>query len=138
MGKKPGNLSKLRRRVRAEGREGALLCVCLGTLGGIGVLLGLLSFFAALLASFPLPLSLFAPAGLLIGIAGAGASGFFCALLRREKGFYLGIACGLLLFCILQLLAHFSWGEPLGPQTLLRLSTLCLAAAVGGMWGVNI
>jgi len=138
MGKKPGNLTKLRRRVRAEGREGALLCVCLGTLGGIGVQLCLLCLFAAILASFPLPLSLFQPAGLCIGIAGAGAAGFFCALLRKEKGFYLGILCGLLLFCILQLLARFSWGEALGTQTLLRLTALCLASAIGGMWGVNI
>ena len=65
MAKKRGSmLSKLKSTMK--GREGALFCVCLATAGGFVTMFVLLLLFAAALSSFPLPLSVFSPSGLII------------------------------------------------------------------------
>lgn len=136
MSKKHGGLSgKLRGKMK--GKEGALLCVGLATVGGIFTMFLLMLLFAAALSSFPLPLSVFAPAGLIIGCLGSMAAGFLCSLMSREKGFLFGIVCGFLLFLILLLVALLVWQQKLGSYTLVKLFAMLLSGAIGGIIGVN-
>lgn len=133
--KRASVLSKLKGKLK--GREGALLCVVLASAGGIAVMLILMLLFAAALSSFPLPLSVFSPAGLIIGSLGSMAAGFLCSLMSREKGFFFGILCGALLFVILLLIALLVWQQKLGTYTLIKFFTMLLSGAIGGILGVN-
>ena len=101
------------------------------------VLFVLMLLFAAALSSFPLPLSVFSPAGLIIGSLGSMAAGFFCSLMSREKGFFFGILCGALLFAILLTVALLVWQQKLGTYTLVKFFTMLLSGAIGGILGVN-
>ncbi len=142
MGKKQGGLAavsqNLRSVVKSGKKEGALLCILLATGAGIGVMFLLMCLFAALLSSFPLPLAVFSPAGLFIGAMGSAASGFFCALISRERGFFFGMACGALLFLILLIVAALAWQQKIGTYSLVRFFTMLLCGAVGGSVGVNL
>ena len=136
MAKKRGSmLSKLKSTLK--GREGALFCVCLATAGGIVTMFVLMLLFAAALSSFPLPLSVFSPAGLIIGSLGSMAAGFLCSLMSREKGFFFGILCGALLFVILLIIALLVWKQKLRTYTLVKFFAMLLSGAVGGIMGVN-
>ena len=97
----------------------------------------LMLLFAAALSSFPLPLSVFSPAGLIIGSLGSMAAGFLCSLMSREKGFFFGILCGALLFVILLIIALLVWKQKLGTYTLVKFFAMLLSGAVGGIMGVN-
>ena len=136
-GGKSAVLRQLRTKIKSKGREGALLCVCLSTAAGIAVMFLLMCLFAAVLSSFPLPLSVFSPAGLLIGAMGSAASGFFCALLSREKGFFYGLFCGMILFLILVIVALLAWQQKVGTYSLIKFFTMLLCGALGGSIGVN-
>ncbi len=132
-----GAFGKLRGKIKAKGAEGALLCVFLATLGGIGTMFLLMLLFAAALSCFPLPLSVFSPAGLLIGCFSSMAAGFLCSLMSREKGFFYGLLCGLLLFVILLLIAVLVWKQKLGTYTLVKFWAMLLSGTIGGIIGVN-
>ncbi len=142
MGKKQGGVAVVSQNIRSaikNGRkEGVLLCIAAATAAGIAVMFLLMCLFAALLSSFPLPLSVFSPAGLFIGAMGSAASGFFCALLSRERGFFFGMACGALLFLILLIVAALAWQQKIGTYSLVKFFTMLLCGAVGGSVGVNL
>ena len=142
MSKKRGGFSSLSQQIHSKlknrGKEGALLCVLLATAAGIAMMFLLMCLFAAALSSFPAPLSIFQPAGLLIGAMASAAAGFVCALISREKGFFLGMACGFLLFLILMLTAILSWQQKIGTYSFVKLFTMLLCGAVGGSVGVNV
>ena len=135
--KNSGIFSKIRGKIKSKSKEGALLCVLLATMGGIAVMFLLMLLFAAALSCFPLPLSVFSPAGLLIGCLSAMSAGFLCALMSREKGFFFGIFCGMILFVILLLVALLVWKQKLGTYTLVKLFAMLLSGAIGGIIGVN-
>ncbi len=130
--------SKLRSKLKGRSRESILLCVLLGTAGGILVMLLLLCLFAMTLSSIRLPLSVFQPAGLLIGALSSGAAGFLCSLMSRERGFFYGLACGAVLFLILLLLCLLIWQQKLGTYSLIKFFTMLLCGAVGGSIAVNL
>ena len=139
MGKKhsSGVLGRLQSKIKTKGREGALLCILLATAGGIISMFLLMLLFAAVLSSFPLPLSVFSPAGLIIGALGSMASGFLCSLMSGEKGFFFGILCGVMLFVILLIVAVLCWQQKVGSYTLVKFFTMLLSGAIGGILGVN-
>ena len=137
MAKKRGSAAWSKLKGKLKGREGALFCIVLATAGGIVTMFVLMLLFAAALSSFPLPLSVFSPAGLIIGSLGSMAAGFFCSLMSREKGFSFGILCGALLFAILLTVALLVWQQKLGTYTLVKFFTMLLSGAIGGILGVN-
>ena len=142
MGRKQGGAAALSQNIRSaikSGRkEGVLLCIAFATTAGIAVMFLLMCLFAALLSSFPLPLSVFSPAGLFIGAMGSAAAGFFCAQLSGERGFFFGMACGALLFLILMIVALLSWQQKIGTYSLIKFFTMLLCGAVGGSVGINV
>ncbi len=138
MAKKRGSAAILSMfKGKLKGRDGALICVLLATMGGIVTMFVLMLLFAAALSSFPLPLSVFSPAGLIIGSLGSMAAGFLCSLMSREKGFFFGVLCAALLFIILLIIALLVWKQKLGTYTLVKFFTMLLSGAVGGIMGVN-
>ena len=137
MAKRKSSLSLFKRKGKMKEREQALLCIVLATAGGIVTMFLLMLLFAAALSSFPLPLSVFAPAGLIIGSLGSMAAGFSCSLMSREKGFFYGILCGMLLFIILFIVSLLVWRQKLEFYALVKLLTMLLSGAIGGILGVN-
>ena len=137
MAKRKSSLSLFKRKGKMKEREQALLCIVLATAGGIVTMFLLMLLFAAALSSFPLPLSVFSPAGLIIGSLGSMAAGFFCSLMSREKGFFYGILCGMLLFIILFIVSLLVWRQKLDFYALVKLLTMLLSGAIGGILGVN-
>ena len=135
MGRKKSRFGGLLRR--AKGKNGGLFCVAAASAVGIGAMLVLMLMFAGVLSQIPAPLSVFRPAGLVIGALGSAASGLVCALLSREKGFFYGLACGAILFVILLVVSLLAWNQKLGSYTLVKFFTMLLAGAVGGCFGVN-
>ncbi len=131
-------LTKFRRTLRGDTKEGAALCILLATVGGILTMLLLMSLFALTLSSIRLPLSVFRPAGFLIGALSSGAAGFLCSLMSRERGFFYGLFCGAVLFLILLLLCLLIWQQKLGPYALVKFFAMLLCGAVGGSIGVNL
>ena len=135
MGRKKSLLATVQNK--AKGKNGAMLCVCAGTVSGILAMFVLILLFAAVLANLPVPLGVFSPAGLLIGGLGSAASGFVCSLCSREKGFFYGIACGGILFVILLAVSVLAWNMGFGSYTWVKFFTMLLAGALGGIFGVN-
>lgn len=129
--------AKLRAKTRGKGKEAALFCILSATAAGILTLFLLLCLFAALLAAIPLPLSVFPMAGLLLGALAAFGSGFVCALLSGERGFFYGLGCGALLFVILLVISTISWKQGVDSWSLIKFFTMLLCGAIGGSVGVN-
>lgn len=136
---KRGTLTgRLRAEIKKKSKGALLLCIALATAAGILTMFVMMALFAAVLSSFPLPLSAFSPAGLMIGTLSSAAAGLTCSMLNREKGFFVGILCGAILFLILLLVALLAWHQQISSYTLLKLCSMLLAGAIGGMIGVNL
>lgn len=97
----------------------------------------LLLLFSAVMALRDVPLSFADPMMVVASAAGTFAGGYFCARILREKGMFLGMICGGALFLLLFLCslpiagAHFTFLLPV------KLLSMLLAGAVGGILGVN-
>ena len=135
--KRSGVFRSFRGKMKLKGKERALFCVGFATFGGMITMLLLMLLFAAVLSSISLPLSVFAPAGLLIGSLGAMSAGFLCSLMSGEKGYLFGILCASLLFFILMIVALLAWKQELGSYTFVKFFAMLLFGAIGGVLGVN-
>ncbi len=138
MAKRRALFGNLRIQIKKKSRGAIVLCIALATMAGILTMFVMMALFAAVLSSFPLPLSVFSPAGLIIGCISSAAAGLTCSLLNQEKGFFMGILCGGILFLILLLVALLAWQQHISSYTFLKLSSMLLAGAIGGMIGVNL
>jgi len=138
MAKRGTLFGDLRTQIRKKSKGALLLCIVLAAGAGILTMFLMMALFAAVLSSFPLPLAVFSPAGLIIGTIGSAAAGLCCSLLNREKGFFCGILCGAVLFLILLLVSMLAWQQHISSYTFLKLCSMLLAGAIGGMIGVNL
>lgn len=138
MAKRGTLLGNWKAQIKKKEKGALLLCILLATGAGILCMFAMMALFALVLSSFPLPLAVFQPAGLMIGVLAAAASGLCCSLLNREKGFLFGILCGAILFLILLLTAMLAWQQHISAQSFVKLSAMLLAGAIGGMIGVNL
>lgn len=97
----------------------------------------LLLLFSAIVALTDLPrtlIDLFAT----ISLAGAGfVSGYVCARQLREKGMLFGILCGSLIYLLVLLSGVSFLSEGFGLAAAFKCVAVVLAAAVGGVLGVN-
>ena len=73
----------------------------------------------------------------LIFVLGGFVAGYVSAAFAREKGMLLGLCCGACLFVILSLASLAVDGGGFGMVALTKLAAVLLAAALGGIIGVN-
>lgn len=113
-------------------RPGLLSLLC-GTVA-CGLLLLL---FSAIVAMTDLPrtvVGLFST----VALAGAGfVAGYVCARQLREKGMLLGALCGCCIYLLVFLFGAALLTDGYGPAALFKFAAVLLAAAVGGVLGVN-
>ena len=76
---------------------------------------------------------------LTIGIAGIGAfcAGYISARVLKNKGMFLGMSAGFILFAVLFISGLIIAREALTMVTVIKLLLLLLMGAVGGIIGVN-
>lgn len=70
-------------------------------------------------------------------VAGGFFAGFVTATLSQEKGLFLGLCCGAILFLVLVCAGMALNGSAPGMQALTKLISVLLASAIGGVLGVN-
>lgn len=70
-------------------------------------------------------------------ILGGFVAGYVSAALSREKGMILGLCCGGCLFLVLFIASFTIDGSGFGLAALTKLISVLLAAAIGGILGVN-
>lgn len=112
--------------------------VAAATVAGLCVMVALLLVFGLLLSAVDVPLGVVSPAGLVIGCAGAAASGFCCSRFNREKGFFYGLLCGGVLFVALFLVWLLLTGQGPTFYTAIKLFSMLICGALGGSFGVNL
>lgn len=84
-----------------------------------------------------IPQKVIAPAAIIASALGAFSSGYICSRINGERGFVLGLVCGLVIFALL-----FITGiafVPSGGQSMafIKLFAILVGAALGGIIGVN-
>ena len=111
--------------------------VSYGVLAGAVVCMLVLFITAVFMGMRDLPQSVIVGSAIIAFVAGGLVSGWVSASFAREKGMILGLCCGCCLFLIL-LLAHLMFdGGALTTQAIVKMVSVLLAAAIGGMIGVN-
>lgn len=119
-------LKKLVRPVVFGAVVGAVVCLL--------ILLGL----AALLAVQDLPHGLTTPLAITAAGLGSFAGGFLAARMSGEKGWLVGLMCGVILLLMMLIAGGFSMLKNLpGSYLSVKLPVVLLAAMVGGMIGVG-
>lgn len=110
---------------------------------GFSVLVGaVVCTLALLLCSFiftirDIPQSLVSPISTVCAAAGAFAAGLCCAKLIRERGLAFGLICGVFLFLLTLFCGWLIVGGEIGILALIKLVVILIAAAIGGVAGVN-
>ena len=74
---------------------------------------------------------------LLAASGGAFVSGYLALRVYKEKGLYIGAACGSLVFLIFMISGFFVSWESLSSFTLVKLMLLAFFGALGGVLGTN-
>lgn len=105
---------------------------------GLGVMAVLIFLCGLLLSAVDVPLAVVSPTGLVIGCAGAAASGFACSRFNREKGFFYGLLCAGVLFAALFISGLSLTGQPPTFYTAIKLFSMLICGALGGSFGVNL
>ncbi|MBO5798344.1 MAG: TIGR04086 family membrane protein [Clostridia bacterium] len=109
-----------------------------GVVGAVGCLLMLL-ILAALLLSQDVPQTSVTPLSLVAAVAGAFLGGFTAGRVAGERGWLMGLLAGLLLFLMLLIAGGFAlFRDVTGSHLLVKLSTMLVTAAVGGIVAVNV
>ena len=108
--------------------------VTYGILFGAGACFLLLLIMSAVMGLRDIPQSAVSLIATLIFVFGGFVAGYVSAAFAREKGMLLGLCCGACLFVILSLA---SLGGGFGMVALTKLAAVLLAAALGGIIGVN-
>ena len=108
-----------------------------GIIGALGCLVMLL-VMAALLLSQDVPQTSVTPLALVAAVVGAFVGGFAAGRIAGEKGWLMGLLAGGLLFLMLLIAGGFALFDNVeGSHLLVKLSTMLVAAAVGGIVAIN-
>lgn len=111
--------------------------VFIGTACGILCCLVALLLFALLMATCDIPQAAVTPMALIAAAVGAFFGGFVCARAAGSRGLIYGSACGGLMYLLI-LAAGFSiLSDVHGWYALIKLLVVVIAAAIGGVYGVN-
>ena len=109
-----------------------------GVIGAVTCLLMLL-ILAALLLSQDIPQTSVAPLALVAAVVGAFAGGFSAGRIAGQRGWLMGLLAGVTLFLLLLIAGGFAlFDDVQGSHMLVKLSTMLVAAAVGGIVAVNV
>lgn len=106
--------------------------------GAVGCLLMLL-LLAALLLTQDVPQTGVAPLALVAAVTGAFIGGFTSGRICGENGWLAGSLAGLVLFLMLLIAGRFAMvADAAGTHLWVKLATMLVAAAVGGIVAVNV
>ncbi len=110
--------------------------VAYGILFGTIACVAMLMLLSVILSIVDVPQMLIEPLALLSACVGAFISGLVCSRMSREKGFFLGLVCGAVLFLIM-LLCNIPGSQGVGLMAVIKLLSMLISAGVGGVAGVN-
>ena len=111
--------------------------VTYGILFGAGACFLLLLIMSAVMGLRDIPQTAVSLIATLIFVLGGFVAGYVSAAFAREKGMLLGLCCGACPFVILSLASLAVDGGGFGMVALTKLAAVLLAAALGGIIGVN-
>lgn len=112
--------------------------IVLGCITGVCVsliLLSLCSFLFSKNGNFPL--SIVGPITTCIMAVGAFSGGYFCAKISKKDGMICGLSCGFIMFTIIFFSEIIFIGQSISTMVLVKLFSILLSSAVGGIVGVN-
>lgn len=104
---------------------------------GIAVSAVLLFLCSFLMSAIDIPQSAIEPMAILCACMGAFISGYMCSRINKEKGFFMGLVCGFIIFTLTFLSGILIMPIELTPLILVKLFALLVSAGIGGMIGVN-
>ena len=109
-----------------------------GIIGALSCLLMLL-LLSALLLTQDAPMKGVTPLGLVAAVIGAFVGGFSAGRIAGQNGWLVGLLTGVLLFFLLAAVGGFAlFRDPAGTHMLIKLSTMAITAAVGGIVSLNV
>lgn len=111
--------------------------IAYGIVSGIAACLILLIFMSIVMVLQDIPDSIVTLMATLTFVLGGVTSGLVSSGCSREKGLLLGLVCGMCLFAILSLASLAIYGGDFGMAALTKFIAALLAAAFGGVIGVN-
>lgn len=108
-----------------------------GVASGAAACIVLLLICAAIIGMRDVPKQAISIAAILSFVLGGFVAGYVSAALSREKGMLLGLCCGICLFAVLFAAGAAVDGLGFGMAALTKLLCVLIAAAIGGILGVN-
>lgn len=108
-----------------------------GGVAGLGGVLAALLLISIAMTVGEIPQSLVEPLGVAALAVGGFLSGYVSARMVPSGGFYVALACGFLLFVLILPAGIAVTGKNIGLMALIKLFTLLLAAALGGLSGTS-
>ncbi len=112
--------------------------IILGCITGVFInliLLSLCSFLFSKNGNFPL--AIVGPITVCIMVTGAFAGGYICAKISKKDGMIYGLSCGFIIFTVIFFSEIILIGQSISTMVLVKLFSILLSSAVGGIIGVN-
>lgn len=111
--------------------------IAFASLCGIAVTVVVMLLLALVMTMVDLPQALVEPLVIVAAGIGAFGSGYICSRKSKEKGFFLGLICGGILFLLSMVAGIVVVPGGFGTIALVKLFAILLCAALGGSVGVN-
>ena len=105
----------------------------------VGVLFTALALMLCsfVMSAVDIPQAMVEPMALGCAMLGCFVSGYLCSRINKEKGFFLGLVCGLFIFTLTFITGILIIPFESTPMLLVKLLAMLVSAGVGGMVGVN-
>lgn len=110
----------------------------IGAVFGVALTIVVLLLLAALMTVRDVPHTMVEPLAISAASVGSLFGGLVSSRLLGEKGLFAGLCTGAMVALLIVLLSLVSSGLSVGMMMMLRLITILLSSAVGGVLGVNI
>ncbi|MEG1993601.1 MAG: TIGR04086 family membrane protein [Oscillospiraceae bacterium] len=111
--------------------------VGISTAFGVAVAAVLLLICSFVMSVIDVPQSAIEPMAMFCACLGAFVSGYMCSRINKEKGFFMGLVCGFIIFTLTFLSGIIIVPLEITPMILVKLFSLLVSAGIGGMIGVN-
>lgn len=125
------------RKPAVEGAKSMLKPCLLGMGVSAAACAALLLLLAGLMTWCDIPPRFIDPLTIAAAAAATFVGGYICARGLRENGLFAGMGCGAVLFALLFLCSLPVTGTSFSPILPIKLLSMLLAGAAGGVFGVN-
>lgn len=129
----------MRKKVQSnKGSVFLLKALMVGLVSGMLVCMLFLILFSIVFVKLgSIPQNLVNVFALISAILGAFTAGYIALRIYKEKGLYIGAACGNLVFLMFTISGFLASGESISSFTFIKLLLLTFFGALGGVLGTN-